>query len=128
MHACKFTPLSFGKKINLSRKKILMLLSHVAKTRYQRAGSNLIFQQQPGTEGREFLCPLCKASKITYMYLLTHMASVHYKKQILQYYDGTQRKCQICYKKFKTFSHLVIKVFSIRCIDRARLKPYIKFK
>ena len=53
-------------------------------------------------------CPLCKSEKPTYEHLLIHMATRHYKEEISQYADRTERKCQMCEKDFRTYNHLVI--------------------
>ena len=83
----------------------------------ETADQDLTFGTEKKSDSVSFVsikCPLCKARKNSFENLLVHMAFHHYKKEIYKHYDRTQRKCQMCEKKFTTHRCLVRHMLSVK--------------
>ena len=73
----------------------------------ETSGQDQTCDTDQNDESVSIKCPLCKAWKHKFTHLRTHMAAIHYKKEISQYAAKSQRICQMCKTDFRSYSHLV---------------------
>ena len=80
------------------------------KIRERRKSGNI----EKNVSGVSMKCPMCKARKNIFNSLLIHVVLRHYKEEIYQHCDKTQRKCHMCEKEFSTYRCLVSHLLSRR--------------